>query len=84
MKTSKNDVQYSNSKMGEMDKYQELYSRQGDNSSRFEGKTVAMEHTLSVYVWQVSQNKRKFIILHLLPRNKILTYCTTAETKYSL
>ena len=32
--------------MGEMDKSQELYSREGDNSSRFEGKTVPLEHTI--------------------------------------
>ena len=31
--------------MGEMDKSRELYSREGDNSSRFEGKTVPWEHT---------------------------------------
>ena len=32
--------------MGEMDKSKELYSREGDNSSRFEGKTVPWEHTI--------------------------------------
>ena len=31
---------------GEMDKSQELYSREGDNSSGFERKTVAWEHTI--------------------------------------
>ena len=29
-----------------MDKSRELYSRVGDNSSRFEGKTVPLEHTV--------------------------------------
>ena len=46
MKTSENDVKYSNSNMGEMDKSRELYSREGNNSSRFEGKTVAWENTI--------------------------------------
>ena len=32
--------------MGEMDKPRELYSREGDNSSRFEEKTVPWEHTI--------------------------------------
>ena len=32
--------------MGEMDKSRELYSKEGDNSSQFEGKTVAWEHTI--------------------------------------
>ena len=31
--------------MGEMDKSRELNSRMGDNSSRFEGKTVPWEHS---------------------------------------
>ena len=30
--------------MGEMDKSQELYSKEGDNSSQFEEKTVPWEH----------------------------------------
>ena len=42
--TSENDIQYSNFNMGEMDKSLELYSREGDNSSQFEGKTVPWEH----------------------------------------
>ena len=46
MKTSENDVQYSNFNMGEKGKSRDLYSREGDTSSRFEGKTVAWEHTL--------------------------------------
>ena len=33
-----------------MDKSQELYSIEGDNSSWFEGKTVAWEHTI-IYIW---------------------------------
>ena len=38
VKTSENDVQYSNFDMGEIVKSRELYSSEGDNSSRFEGK----------------------------------------------
>ena len=34
--------------MGEIDKSRELYSKEGDNSSRFEGKTVPWEHTIAV------------------------------------
>ena len=30
--------------MGEVDKFRELYSKEGDNSSRFKGKTVPWEH----------------------------------------
>ena len=32
--------------MKEMDKSRELYSREGDNSSRFEGKTMPWENTV--------------------------------------
>ena len=32
--------------MGEMDKSRELYFKEGDNSSRFEEKTVPWEHTI--------------------------------------
>ena len=46
MNTSENDIQYNNLNMGEMDKSRELYSKEGDNSSKFEGKTVAWEHTI--------------------------------------
>ena len=46
VKTSENNVQYSNFYMGEMDKSRELYSKEGVNSSRFEGKTVSWEHTI--------------------------------------
>ena len=46
MKTPENDVKYSSFNMGEMDKSREWYSREGDNSSRFEGKTVPWEHTI--------------------------------------
>ena len=41
VKTSENDVNFSNFNRKEMDKSRELYSREGDNSIRFEGKTVA-------------------------------------------
>ena len=51
MKTSENDVKYSSFNMGEMDKSRELYFREGDNSSRFEEKTVPGEHTISVVVF---------------------------------
>ena len=46
LKTSENDVKYSSFNIGEMDKSRELYSKEGDNSSRFEGKTVPWEHTI--------------------------------------
>ena len=46
VKTSENDVKYSSFNMGEMDKSRELYSKEGDNSSRFEGKTVPREYTI--------------------------------------
>ena len=36
--------------MGEMDKSRELISKEGDNSSQFEGKTVAWEHTIAHYI----------------------------------
>ena len=36
--------------MGEMDKSGELYSREGDNSRRFEGKTVPWEHTIRFHL----------------------------------
>ena len=45
VKTSENDVKYSSLNIGEMDKSRELYSKEGDNSSRFEGKTVPWKHT---------------------------------------
>ena len=51
VKTSENDVEYSHFNMGGMGKYRKLYSREGDNSSRFEGKTVAWEHTRGI--WKV-------------------------------
>ena len=35
--------------MGEIDKSRELYSKKGDNSSRFEGKTVPWELTIAVF-----------------------------------
>ena len=47
MKTSENDVKYSSFNMGEMDKSRELYSTEGDNSNRFEGKTVQLEHAIT-------------------------------------
>ena len=55
MKTQENDVKYSSFNMGEMDKSRELYSKEGDNSSRFEGKTVPWEHTMyTVYMARVN------------------------------
>ena len=48
MKTSENDVKYSSFYMGEMDKPRELYSKEGDNSSRFIGKSVPWEHTIAL------------------------------------
>ena len=38
MKTSESDVKHSDFNMREMDISRELYSKEGDNSSRFEGK----------------------------------------------
>ena len=38
-----------------MDKSREFYSREGDNSSRFEGKKVAWEHTIAI--WPVGKSK---------------------------
>ena len=49
MKTSENIVKYSSFNMGEMDKSWELYSKVGGNSSRFEGKAVPWEHTITIY-----------------------------------
>ena len=48
VKTSENDVKHSDFNTGEMDKSGEFYSKEGDtcNSSRFEGKTVPLEHTI--------------------------------------
>ena len=45
VKTSENDVKYSTFNIGEMDKSLKLYSKEGDNSSWFQGKTVPWEHT---------------------------------------
>ena len=46
VKPPENDVQHSNLNMGEVDKSRELYSKEGNNSSRFEGKMVPREHTI--------------------------------------
>ena len=46
VKTSENDVKHSNFNMGEVDNSQELYSREGDNSSPLEGKTLPWEHSI--------------------------------------
>ena len=46
VKTSENDVKHSDFNTGDMDKSRELYSKEGDNSSQFEGKTVPWEHTI--------------------------------------
>ena len=37
-----------------MDKSRELYSKEGDNSSRFEGKTVPWEHNIFLFVHTLS------------------------------
>ena len=50
MKTSENDTNTAIFNTGEMDKSRELYSKEGDNSSRFEGKTVPWEHTICLEV----------------------------------
>ena len=57
MKTTENNVKYSNFNMGEMDKSRELYSKVGDNSSQFERKTVVWEHTIArnFCKYQISQ-----------------------------
>ena len=55
MKTSEKDVKYGSFNMGEMDKSRELYSREGDNSSEFEGKQCR-GNTLwddSAFVWVI-------------------------------
>ena len=57
VKTSENDVQYSNFNMEEMDKFKELYSKEGDNSSQYEGKIVAWEHT---YKLNINKSKVKY------------------------
>ena len=53
VKTSDNDVHRSNFNIGEMNKSRELYSREGDNSSQFEGKTVAWELAIQIWIRQV-------------------------------
>ena len=54
MKTSENDAKYNSLNIGEMDKSRELYSKEGDNSNRFEGKTVPWEHTMGDFIWNQS------------------------------
>ena len=49
LKTSENKVKYSIFYMGEMNKSRELYSKEGDNPIRFEGKIVPWEHTIDVH-----------------------------------
>ena len=62
MKPSENDVRYSNFSMGEMDEFRQLYSREGDNSSRFEEKTAAWEHTVVIIrVCDYLKNKQLMI-----------------------
>ena len=51
VKTSENDVKQSDFNTGEMDKSRELYSKEGDNSSQFEGKTVPWEHTIISFIF---------------------------------
>ena len=48
--------------MGEMDKSRELNSKEGDNSSRFEGKSVPWEHTICA-IQQICTNYTVFAIL---------------------
>ena len=50
-KTMKN----SNFNLGEIDKSREMYSKEGDNSSQFEGKTVSCEHTIT-WIFQPSNH----------------------------
>ena len=50
-KNSENDVQYCHFNMGENDKIRELNPREGDNSSQYEGKTVAWEHTIPLMAY---------------------------------
>ena len=76
VKTSENDVKYSNFNMGEMDKSRELYSKEGDNSSRFQEKTVMWEHTIGIfpspsciYVWNMKAVRWKLYRV----RTKVLT-----------
>ena len=47
MKTTENDVKISNFNIGKMDKSREVYSKEGDNSSRFKKKVAPWEHTIT-------------------------------------
>ena len=49
VKTSENDVRYNSFNREEMEKSRELYSKDGDIFSWFEGKIVAWEHTLDIH-----------------------------------
>ena len=60
VKTSENDVKYSSFNMGEMNKSRVLYSKEGDNSSRFEGKTVPCKHTIYEFIKDVYHNGLNF------------------------
>ena len=61
--------------MVNMDKSQELYSREGDNFSRFEGKTVVWEHTIQVrskaYIIDVYPDLASFLVWLVLLRVNI-------------
>ena len=54
--------------MGGMDKSRELYSKEGDNSSRFEGKTVPLEHTIQCFRVHDKHNKMN------IERNFVFTF----------
>ena len=44
-----------------MDKSLELYSKEGDNSSQFEGKIVRWEHTTFLYITSITVGALKVI-----------------------
>ena len=69
-KRSENDVKYSSLNMGQIDKSRELYSKEGDHSSRFEGKTVPWEHTISykcdlIQKWLINNSASKYIFKYI-------------------
>ena len=74
MKTSENDVKYSSFNMEEMDKSRELYFREGNNSSRFEGKTVPWEHTIIC----------KWIHVHVYVKYKKPNSLKLTKTQYKM
>ena len=50
MKTSENNVKYSNFNMGGMDKSRELYSKEGDSSSDLKEKQCRGNTLLNLYI----------------------------------